>query len=290
MTSNPESIRLELKAVSILCDYWAGTGFGRKQPSELAQKIPHFRDAVIAGQGSGSPEDVPFEFLADDYDVVYYAVQNLDTRWLTEACGKTISTWLETVTVPYKLCRGKKCLTVNLPVPCPAKAVELLSSRFTKGKNRDTPSVVAAKIVSKRLSSNDTGVKWETVRKAPRLRKKERARVKFRQNLSLLLFEKRLLISVFFDLSSTTPDRKTLHWRAKILDALMADYPLIGIYYLVKVSTELAGRTYLCDYNFREVGKLYRLAYPKAVTGPFSRLVSSHFGQASQGNAKRDPS
>lgn len=70
--TNDESIKLELKCVSLLCDNWAGPDFLKKK-NDFEYKMPHFRDAIIAGQGSGTPEHTPFEFLADDYEAVYTA-------------------------------------------------------------------------------------------------------------------------------------------------------------------------------------------------------------------------
>lgn len=267
------SIRLELKAISLLCEFWAGSGFESKDRIDHDLKLLHFRDGVKASQGSGVFEDVPFEFLADDYTRVYQAVNYLDNCWKEQSPSKDVKAWLKSVAVPYELGGKANTPIVNLPVPCPPGAIQLLTERLTMNTT-NTPSKLAAKIVGKRLSRGETAIDFETVRKALRLRKKERAK-KVRANLPNLPTEKKLLISVFFDVSSMRDCKRAEEWRAKILDAVMTDYPVIGVYYLIKVSNELAGRTYLCDYDFSEIEKLYKHAYPKNTEGPFAKLLQA---------------
>ena len=266
-----EGIRFEIKAVSILCDHWAGDYFYKKELCDWKEKLRHFRAAVFAGQGSGSPEDVPFEFLADDYAVVYRAVKYLEKEW-KEQDSTNVDSWLNAKTVSYNIAESGRAFIVKLPVPCPPQGLDMLAQRL-KGKKRHTPSKLAAIIVGMRLAKYGNEINFETVRKAKAGRKKKNARKKIRPNLPVLSFEKQLLTSVFFDLSSTKSKKEALIWRARILDALMADYPLIGSYYLIKVSNALDEQIYLHNYDYSEVEKLYRFAYPKGIDGPFSKLV-----------------
>ena len=270
MREEEKAIRFEIKAVGILCDHWAGDGFCRKKLFDMKEKLPHFRSAVFAGQGSGSPEDVPFEFLADDYAVVYRAVKHLEKEWKGQD-STNVDSWLKAKTVSYNITESGISFIVKLPVPCSLQRLHMLAQRLT-GNKRHTPSELAAIIVGMRLAKYDNEISFETVRKAIAWRKKENAR-KIRPNLPVLSFEKQLLTSVFFDLSSTKSKKEALIWRARILDALMADYPLIGSYYLIKVSNALDEQIYLHNYDYSEVEKLYRFAYPKGIDGPFSKLV-----------------
>ena len=272
--TNDESMKLELKSIALLCDYWAGPGFLKKK-SDLKEKFPLFRNAVFAGQGSGTPEDVPFEFLADDYEIVKTAVDYLENECKQGKPNEAIDSWLESIKIPYTFSENDTSFVVSLPVPCPPGAWEILVSRL-KGGREFTPSKLAAIIVGKRLPGGNKAASWETVRADYRKRKRNEKKARdVRANLPSITFEKQLLISVFFDLSSTNQEAESLNWRAKILDALMTDYPLIGIYYLVKISNELSGQTYTGNYDFKEVEKLFKFAYPKSKKGPFTKLLQA---------------
>ena len=268
-----DSIRFELKVVSLLCEFWAGSGFESKGVLKLEEKLLRFRAAIIASQKSGVAEDVPFEFLADDCTRVYPAIKYLEKCWKQQSQDEDIGTWLKTLTVPHQIGGEIDPITVNLPVPCPPEEIELLVERLG-GDKKNKPSQLAEMIVGKRFLGGNKEVAFETVRKAKRLRKKEKAR-QSRHNLPDLGQEKKLLVSVLFDISSTGDSKTATRWRAKILDAIMTDYPMIGVYYLIKISNDLTDRSYLCDYDFSEIEKLYKHAYPNIVKGPFTKLLQA---------------
>jgi len=281
-----ELVRLELLSISKLCELWAGSEYNPDKRKKWKAKIKKFREAVYAGMGRGGLEDIPFEFLADDYDIIHRAVKYVEEKGMKEdILKKDIKDWLRNIKISYCIKTKHGQTTINRPFPCPTLKLNVVAKRLTDKKDKvekrikniksKIPSVIAEEIVGSRLPSINGPVESETVRDACKRRKKNIGR-KNRKSMKRLLFRERLLMSIFFDLNSDLENNKSLIWQAKILDILHGPVkiPPIALYYMIKVSNYSKENIFQGEYDFREVEKLCNAVCPNKTDGPFTQLLA----------------
>ena len=260
-----QQIRIEFEALSLLCHHWASRTIAGKDTIEWNDKLDKFNDAVITGMGSGAMEELPFEFVADEYEVVYEAIKKIETNWKNYNGDDCLSEWLKNSKVSFEVEKQE----IKLPCPWSPSRIE---SRLG-GDKTATPSSIARGIVSWRLPGKSGLISSDAVKADIILRRKGGSR-EVRPPLPKLSFAKILLLHVFFDLSTDSGKQAKL-WKGRILDLISKEYPPIAIYYLIIVSDRIDERIYTGEYDFSEIEKLYKCVKSEIIDGPFTQLTQA---------------
>lgn len=271
--ASDELIQLELQTISEVCRHWATNGFQGKHRAEWPGKIKLFRDAIYTGQGSGAPEYVPFEFLADDFEVVYTAIRRVREAWpKREDREQDAFDWLKGFKVPYDVGSAKHPRQIWRPFPCPEDGVAVVIDKLEAGCG-PPPFEIAAQIVANRFSTPTGPISSSLVRDARKRRRKD-GRRKSRPPIRQLTLAERFLLSAFFDLSSASLKGEYFIWQVRILDYFIGRLiPPIAIFYMVKIASFLERRIYMGDYDVEQLNELLSLLCPEGTDGPFSQLL-----------------
>ncbi|MFA5864240.1 MAG: hypothetical protein WC975_06090 [Phycisphaerae bacterium] len=269
-------VPFELLALSSLLKGWTNPEMFSKKSKDWEYKIPIFRNAAYAEQGSGGFERVPHEIVQDELEVVVQTVEILFSTITQKGDAATLSG----DNITYQVCTKNHAMSsIARPLPIPKRFVGRIldhlkrtslkkqgkiSISFQKAEDwklEDELHTLAIKITAGRLGYSPKGI--DKMIKRPR-RMKE------------ISFGQKLLQSIFIDLCAKSYEEKFLEEKAWILDGLiLSDYPPIALYYLAQIAHGLVIpegiTTGLCGRS--EIEKLIQVICPEwsiSNKGPFS--------------------
>lgn len=268
-----ELVGFELRALALLLWQWSQPTKVKDRKSEWENKLPAFRGAVIAGGGSGSREKPPHELVLDDHQVVFEAIQLVESR-IGRGSRDPDPSWLQEERLTFRFEQtGETPVEFVRPFPGPWK------HKCTKRNGWDgvreiswkrKPELVAREIVAARLGCSESKVRDVLKGERPG-RRYEASRAQ------------QHLVSVLLDLCSCDDERRWGSLRAEVLDALYASrFHLLGIYYALQRGSELKMPIVMADHDEDEVKKLCRLVCPNPRSRPFSEIIAEYRGPDSE--------
>ena len=252
----------ELETLSLILHHWAKQEVVKKRADKWGDKLPKFRSAVIAGEGSGRREKgVPHEIADSEYKIIHHAV-----RWLQKERNERTSItqlvdWLKNNKVPYEVNFPEIQFTFERPVPLPIEQDTELLGDIIASKYR--PSEIARRIVGERLGCSERKIK-----KASATKTKKRTEISFNQGL---------LMSIYLDLCSLPERDLPKEQLLKLLNTLYSSgFHLLCIYYMVQRSHAIKKKLFVGYYDLAKVEKLCQIICPESKRleyEPFLRLT-----------------